>query len=254
VGVRVGVDAEAEGGRVIVIGTTLAAYKMSGADWHSWGAWLANAEAVKASVDDNVRYFAALETDARGLVPFEPLLRRLDEIDGDYWSFSYDDRATVIDTANRLRRICAGQNMVGEWASEMRASHCLFLASDTQCRDDVLPRLLELKAPVAACHIPTYCLGVDRPLITDYAARGWDVRSHMESAACMMLRRDVFIRIKWHCDIDRNFSDDPAMHADVTELLGVPVLSRHDVLATHWPESVPAIEHRHTEEERRVYR
>lgn len=237
----------------IVVGCTTVGFKMTG-DWRNWGSWLANAEQVQQSLQDEVTYFAALETDARGLPPFFPLMERLADVMGDYWTFSLNDKAEVITTANRIRRICMGHNLVSEYAMEIGASHVLFLASDTQCRDDVLPRLLELDAPVAACHIPTYCLGVDQPPLPEFAKKGWDVRAHMETCAAMLLRRDVFTRIKWRADKDRGMTDDPSMHADVTELLGEPVLSRHDVLATHYPESIPPIEQRHTEEQRRVWR
>lgn len=267
----------------IVVGCTLPVFKMHG-DPMNWGAWLINAEAVKASVDDDVRYMCAIETDARGLTPFEPLLRRLDEIDGDYWTFQVDERAEVRTTANRLQHIVTGHNMVGYYGIENGASHVLFLASDTQCRDDVLPRLLELDVAAAACHITTYCL--DGPKAKTLArwhsadcrrneheyrqlddgsveitkvgctcgADSWDVRLHMETCACMLLRRDVVRRIKWRYDPDAGTTDDPSIHADLRDFLGEQVYSRHDVLATHWPESIPSIEDRHSEEERRVYR
>lgn len=235
---------------MLVVGCTIAAFKMHG-DWHNWGAWLANAEAVKASVDDEVLYFCAIETDARGLQPFTPLLHRLQAVDGEWWTFSLDDKVGVITTGTRLRRICLGHNLVGTYAVEVAAAgHALFLASDTQAPDDVLPRLLELDVAASACHIPTYCL--DGPRSARFP--DWDVREHMESCACMLLRRDVVRRIKWRFDPDAGMTDDPCMHADLADLLGEPVYSRHDVQAAHWPASIPPIEARHSDEERRVHR
>lgn len=234
----------------IVIGCTTVGFKMSG-DWHNWGAWLANAEAIKASVDENVVYFAVLEVDARGLEPFAPLLDRLAQVGGLSWTFSLDDHVHVIGTGTRLRRICMGHNLVGTYAiEEVGASHVLFLASDTQAPDDVLPRLLELDVAAAACHIPTYCL--DGPRSARFPQ--WDVREHMESCACMLLRRDVVRQIKWRFDPDAGTTDDPSMHHDLVHYLGEQVYSRHDVQATHWPEAIPAIEHRHTDAERTVVR
>lgn len=269
---------------MIVVGCTTVAYRMTAKDRDPdearmyWAAWMHNAEYVQASMpDEEVRYFAALEVDARGLVPFAPFIERLQAIGGEFWTFSLDDGVTVLGTADRLRRIVMGHNLVGQYAVDKQASHCLFLASDTSARDDVLPRLLELKAPVAASHISTYGLGVNDPRVPCReewhtpecnwrreengqvvdcvcGAGRWDVRSHMETCACMLLRRDVFTRIKWRVDPDRNLTDDPSMHADITELLGDQVLSRHDVQAVHWPQQIPAIEHRHSEEERTVIR
>lgn len=250
----------------IVVACTLPPFKMTG-DWHNWGAWLQNAEAVQASVDDEVVYFAALETDARGLEPFAPLLDRLTEIGGQHWTFSIDDGVAVVDTSTRLRRICLGHNLCGTFALEdAGASHVLFLASDTQAPDDVLPRLLELDVAAAACHVPTYCLGTELPPpgidpATDpryyvQSARfpQWDVREHMETCCCMLLRRDVINRLKWRTSGDDGTTDDPSMHKDLVEFMGEQVYSRHDVQATHWPESIPSIEDRHTTEERTVRR
>lgn len=234
----------------IVVGCTTVGFKMSG-DPNNWSAWLMNAEAVQASVDDDVIYFAALEVDARGLQPFAPLLDRLAEIGGRYWTFSLNDDVQIITTGTRLRRICMGHNLVGTYAiEEVGASHVLFLASDTQAPDDVLPSLLELNVAAAACHIPTYCL--DGPRSERFPT--WDVREHMESCACMLLRRDAVRKIKWRFDPDAGMTDDPSMHHDLVNYLGEQVYSRHDVIATHWPESIPAIEHRHSDVERTVVR
>lgn len=236
----------------IVVGCTLPPFKMTG-DWHNWGAWLQNAEAVQASVDEPVVYFAALEVDARGLEPFHPLLDRLALLPnlGQRWTFSIDDGVTVVGTSTRLRRICLGHNLVGTYAlEEAGASHVLFLASDTQAPDDVLPRLLELDVAAAACHVPTYCL--DGPKSERFPQ--WDVREHMETCCCMLLRRDVINRLKWRTSGDDGTTDDPSMHKDLLEFMGEQVYSRHDVTATHWPEMIPAIEHRHTDAERTVVR
>lgn len=265
----------------IVVACTLPPFKMSG-DPHNWNSWLQNAEAVNASVDDDVVYFCALETDDRGLVPFRPLLARLAEFQPHGpapWTFSINDGVKVVGTSTRLRRICMGHNLCGTYAlEETDASHVLWLASDTQAPDDVLPRLLELDVAAAACHIPTYCLDGPRvpfPLHSwhkpncphlEYTQRGgeykecicgaraWDVRTHMESCACMLLRRDVINRLKWRTSGDDGTTDDPSMHMDLVEFLDEELYVRHDVCATHWPESIPAIEHRHTEQERTVVR
>lgn len=237
----------------IVVACTLPPFKMTG-DWHNWGAWLQNGEAVKASVDGDVVYFCALETDDRGLVPFRPLLARLAEFQPHGpapWTFSINDGVKVVGTSTRLRRICMGHNLCGTYAlEETDASHVLWLASDTQAPDDVLPRLLELDVAAAACHVPTYCL--DGPRSERFPQ--WDVREHMETCCCMLLRRDVINRLKWRTSGDDGTTDDPSMHKDLVEFMGEQVYSRHDVPATHWPESIPAIEHRHTPEERTVVR
>ena len=258
----------------IVIGCTTVAYKMERDPMFSQ-AWLVNAERVAEearAAGHEVAYFAALETDARGLAPFAPLLHRFAELEGrgiatTHWTFHLDDGAERLTTANRLRRICMGHNLVIEYALQAGADAVLFLASDTQCRDDVLPRLLELEVPVAASHITTYCLDgpkVDgpepskmRPHVppANWSASGWDVRVHMETCACMLIRREVLDSgLRWRTDGPKGLTDDPAMHYDLYHLLGEQVYSRHDVLATHYPAAIPCIEGRHTDEERRYHR
>jgi hypothetical protein len=146
-----------------------------------------------------------------------------------------------------------GHNLVAEYALEAGATHTLLLASDTQAPDDVLPWLLELDRAATALHIPTYW--VDGPRSNEFAT--WDARTHMDPCACMLLRRYsryIFSGTKWRVDIDRGLTDDPAMYADLTELRGEQLYVRHDVLATHWPASIPPIGHRHSEEQRRVHR
>jgi hypothetical protein len=239
---------------MIVIGTTTAAHRVDGQDPRTYASWLMKADTLRASLPDTeIRFFAALELDARGLAPFEPLIARMRASGGRRWLFGLDDDAEVITTQNRLRRICIGNNLVSEYAMEAGASHCLYLAADVSPHDRILPRLLELDAPLAASHIRTYCLGEDCPPLPEFAP--WDVRSQeTETCAAMMLRRDVLTRIKWRVDIDRGLTDDPAMCADVRELLGHRVLSRHDCVSVHYPESIEAFEHRATEEQRRVHR
>jgi hypothetical protein len=242
-------------------------------DHRHWSSWLANAEAVRASVGDEVRYYAAIELDQRGIEPFVPLGDRLHEVRGLFETFSFDDGSEVRTTDNRLVRICAGQNFGSHYAAAHGASHVLFVATDVVMPDDVLPRLLELDWPICGLNIPTYCLGQGAPSAADaidtwgcslgpttahrpYLGPNdeWDVRVHMQSAALLLVRRDVFTRLRWRTDPDRGMTDDPCYHADARDFLGWETLVRHDVQASHYPEAVGAMETRHTEEARTVRR
>ena len=97
---------------MIVVGTTMAAFVMDQED--TWASWMRNAEAVK-STHPEVQYFVAIQVDKRGLEPFQPLLDRLAEIGGEYWTYSLDDGRTSVTTANRLRHIVVGQNLVVDY-------------------------------------------------------------------------------------------------------------------------------------------
>jgi hypothetical protein len=231
---------------MIVVATTLAAFAMDDPD--IWGSWLINAEQIIDSHTE-VRYFAAIETDARGLEPFVPLLERMAEIDGIQWEFSLDDGRTEVTTANRLRHITLGQNLATDYAlSHPDCTHLLFLAADLEPPADTLPKLLEVDWPIVGGHVPTYCLDGPRLTGPELTPRLFienaDIRQHMASAAFILIRRDLLRFVRWRWDLDAGMSDDPCMHYDARTFHGVETLVRHDCVGRHHPESIPSIEQR----------
>lgn len=145
----------------IGVATTTVAWKCNGREEL---AWLLNAEEMEEIANDaghDLKWFVALEQDARGDAPFEMLL---DELCGlglhhTVWRFQYDDGADEYTTQNRLARICAGRNMAQEWAvRQIDMSHLLFLDSDITPEGDCIPKLLELQQPVVGGHVPIYAL------------------------------------------------------------------------------------------------
>jgi hypothetical protein len=226
-----------------------------------WGSWLLNHQAIRASHPD-VRYFAAIEIDARGIEPFVPLLDALSTIDGDWWTYHLDDRRSTVNTANRLRHLTVGQNLATDFAlSDPACTHMLFLAADLEPPPDTLPKLLELDHPLVGGHVPTYCL--DGPVANPRTVRvptgasgDWwpeepaalwpdmDVRVHMASAAFLLIRRDLLRFVRWRWDLDAGMSDDPALHHDARTFHGVETLVRHDVIGRHHPEAIGPIETR----------
>lgn len=222
---------------MIIVGTTLAAFVMDQED--TWASWMRNAEAVQATYPE-VKYFAAIQVDKRGLEPFKPFLDRLAQIGGEYWTYSLDDGRTSVTTANRLRHIVIGQNLVVDFAqSHPNCSHLLFLAADCQPSDDVLPKLLEMNYPLTAPFISTY--GLTGPVVDSYP---FPVMDAMASAAAIMIAREVFTKIRWRWDFDTGMSDDPCYHHDAKTLLGIPTHVRTDIRAAHFPETIGAIETR----------
>lgn len=238
---------------MIVVATTLAAFVMDQPD--TWSAWLRNAEALKSSHPD-VRYFAAIETDARGTEPFGPLLAH-PHLD-DHWTFTLDDGRTEVTTANRLRHITMGQNLATDYAlSHPDCTHLLFLAADLEPPPETLTKLLELDHPLVGGHVPTYCLSGRvayerdrrphdrRASITAPAYPvEWDVQVHMATAAFVLIRRDLLRFVRWRWDLDAGMSDDPCLHHDARTFHGVRTLVRHDVIGRHWPESIGPVETR----------
>lgn len=220
----------------IAVCTTLAAFVMDQVD--TWAAWLRTAEQLKADHPD-VKFFAAIEVDARGLAPFGPLLDRLAEVGGEYWTYSLDDGRVSVSTANRLRHIVAGQNLASDYATSVGASHMLFLAADLMPPGDAISKLLAMDHPFVGGEVTTYCL--HGPKVDGYP---FPVEAHMPTAAFVLIRRDLFKVIKWRWDADAGMSDDPAYYHDALTYHGVQALVRKDCVGRHFPESIGPIESR----------
>lgn len=222
---------------MIVVGTTLAAFVMDQPD--TWGAWLRNAEAIKLSHPAGVQYFAAIQVDARGLEPFAPLLEALKLIGGEYFVYSLDDGRTEVTSANRLRHITLGQNIVTDYAVSRNASHLLFLAADLKPDAETLPKLLEMNHDLVGGEVHTYCLS--GPKVEKYL---YPVEEHMATAAYILIAHKIFNRLRWRWDLNSGMSDDPCYHHDALTLLDTPTYVRKDCIGVHYPLAIGAIESR----------
>lgn len=223
---------------MILVGSTIPAYKMD--DPANWGAWLANADAISESHPDGVKYFATLETDARGLAPFTPLLARLKEIGGVYWTFSIDDGADLITTDNRLVRICTGRNLITEHAVREGVSHVLFVDADMSIPDDSIPKMLELEWPIVGGFVPTYTAIYAGPQIHEYP---FEVHEHANTAGFLLVDRVLYRKLRWRVDVPAGLTDDPCYHADAFEL-GYPTRVRYDLIGKHVTSVTYAVEQR----------
>lgn len=231
---------------MILVGTTLATFAMDQRD--TWSAWLRTWVELVTSVDEPVKCFAAIQTDARGIEPFRPLTDALETFGGSWWDYRLDDGRTEVTTANRLLHLTTGQNLVTARAVQDPAcTHLLFLAADCCPPGDILPKLLELDHPYCAPYIPTYGLrGEPAPVVVP-DGDGWrtvDCERAMPSAAAVLLHRSVFNRLRWRFDPVAGLSDDPALMRDAVELLGISPLVRMDCEARHYPEAIGPVETR----------
>ena len=222
--------------RPVVVATTLAAFVMDQPD--TWQAWLRNHQAIRSSHPD-VRYFAALELDTRGLDPFGPLLDLLADAGGEHWTYHLDDGRTEVTTENRLRHITLGQNLATDYAVSCGASHMLFLAADLEPPADCLPKLLEVDHPMVGGEVSTYCLS--GPDVDGYP---FPVQAHMPTAAFVLIAREVFNRLRWRADGEAGMTDDPCYHHDASTLLGVEALVRKDCVGIHHPIRIGPVETR----------
>lgn len=228
---------------MIVVGTTTHPFAMDNPD--TWGSWMRNAEMVKENYQHfgkwtDIQYFAALQVDARGIEPFEPFIKRLEQIGGQFWTYSLDDGRTEVNTKNRIRHIVVGQNLCNDFSmSNSNCTHMLFMAADCMPPDDILPKMLEMDHPLCAPYIATY--GLRGPKVDKYP---FPVMDAMASAAAIFMDRSVFSGLRWRWDMDKNMSDDPAFHHDALHYLNIPTYVREDCRAKHFPESIGAIETR----------
>lgn len=236
---------------MIVVGTTLTTFAVLDPERSFlWSSWLRNAEAIQDSHEDVVQYFAAIEIDARGEAPFRPLLDRLEQLGGTYWTYSLNDHRTSVTQANRGRHITFGQNLISEYATAHHATHLLHMAADCEPPADVLPKLLAVRNGIAAAECSTYCMAlgnrerVTRPTFRIEGDPGFPVEIGPMTAVCVLLERELFKSIKWRWDPDLGKTDDPSFSYDAWRRHGVRTMTRMDCVAIHHPQAIGAIETR----------
>lgn len=232
---------------MIVVGATTVAWKCDGTEEL---AWLTHAEQMATTAD--VRFVATLEQDARGDIPFQALLDRLDSLGGDVWRYRYDDQAETITAKNRIRRICAGRNMLVDYAIDAKAEWILHLDTDLTPDPDCIPKLLEVDWPIVGGDVPSYCLSGEtleahpckvwlevgqvwpqaHPARADGVPFGFPVQRHWNTAGFLLVHRSLFRRLRWRVDPDAGMTDDPCYAQDAL-MAGWPTLVRKDAIGRH---------------------
>jgi hypothetical protein len=244
---------------MIVIGTTLAPYKMS--DPREGLLWLANARQLVEDAGENghsVKFFLALELDSRGLKPCQSVVSVLNSLDAetDVWTFSVSNGVEEISTDERIFRITTGRNMITEYAMREKASWIFHVDSDLRPDPETFSKLLDVGWPVVGGEVPGYCLHgpavenrrnfmeVANPnnrhieeLVLgfgdDSETYPYPVESHWNTAGYLLVHRSVFRQIRWRHDFGRDLTDDPAWGEDVKNWLGVDTLVRKDCVGWH---------------------
>jgi hypothetical protein len=236
-------------GRVLVASVTVA-HKQDGTEL----AWLRHARQMMASWPGGVRWFCAVEVDARGLAPFAGLLAALRPLAAVIWTYSIDKApfqlgAWRIHTGERHSRVTTGRNLAATYAMEQGFSWVLYLDTDVEPHPQAIPRLVEVDRPICFGQVPTY--GLDGPRL-DWLPG--DCRRHSCTAGYVLVHRRAFTRVWWGYDLDSGLSDDPAYARNV-ELAGRALsppedwrpVTRHDAAGRHHPEQIGPLEARGTD-------
>jgi len=238
----------------VLVAATVPPYK-SDDSMSEWSSWLENAGALveDAALNDcEVEFFAALETDGRGLKPHSPLLQLLSGLGGSAWTFSIDTGATSYGTGERLVRIVTGRNLITDYA--MRNGHDWIFYVDSDLRPDpkTFTKLFALSWPVCGGDVPHYCLS--GPAVTNrrhwgvvdggiVASKGDDgdvyafpVEEHWNTAGYLLVNRAIFEKVRWRYESTGDgLTDDPCWAEDVEVRFGIRTLVRKDCVGQHAP-------------------
>lgn len=217
---------------VVLVATTMAPWKVDGTHMR----WLHSA--MKWKETTNIKLFAALEVDARGLDPYRKLLHMATNVFEDFeaWEFSFKiPNETQYTSSNRLHRICAGRNLIHEYAlRHPEITHVLFFDSDIYCGDEeAINKLLDLDVYLAGGVVPEYCLTEHMTAGTMHG--GVEYVQRWNTAGFLLCKREVIKNLRWgHCPED-GLTDDPWFQQRAVELGYEETYIRLDVIASTDP-------------------
>lgn len=227
----------------VVIGSPLVGWKM---DANEGMQWLENSHEIIERFP-NVKYFAALELDHRGIEPFAPLIDALKSIGGEYWTYTINDFEEVVDHNNRWIRIETGRNLVREYAQRKKrmingvlhmlpCDAILYLDSDVIINAQALEKMLEVDRHMVGIDVPAYCL---HGHTVNLEPR---IEEHWTTAGCLLVNAPACWDLPWYHRIDLGLSDDPTFQHLGERLYGQTWV-RKDMVVDHVGR-LTSVEHR----------
>jgi hypothetical protein len=245
----------------VVVATTIPPYKSTDPDSRESLAWLATLDGLAdhawaAGID--VHVFAALELDSRGVHvharTFDVLRRS--GLPFDWWEFTVRDGAEHVTTANRLHRICAGRNLITEYALRERFDAILYLDSDLKPDPESIPKLVGVDWPIVGGRVEKY-YGPDgngpwgppgEVPVHPRTGGEWPFRveEHWTTAGYLLVLREVFRKVRWGHDAYDDGPTDDQWYQESVKRLALPsmtdadgvvrgTLVRQDCLGVHKP-------------------
>lgn len=243
-----------------VIGTPLVGWKC---DMNEDIAWLEQSESILSKFP-NVKFFAALELDQRGIEPFSKVIDLLKSINGDYWTYSINDMESTVTSENRWIRIETGRNLIREFAQRVRKTSghhwgedctelnygvvnydaILYVDSDTILTSEIVEKMLEIDHPLVGVDVPVYGLGGKAVNVNPR------IEEHWTTAGMLLVNSPAFYDLPWYHNSYLNLSDDPTFQSMAERLkkrIGPEVFEetygmtwvRKDVKAEHRGRLVP---------------
>jgi hypothetical protein len=206
-----------------VIGTPLVGWK---SDKKEDRAWMENAQSVIEKFP-NVKFFAALELDHRGLEPFSHIIEKLKSFNGEYWTYSINDMESKVTYSNRWIRIETGRNLIREFAQRNRKTYgnnwgedaskvnrdsvqneaVLYVDSDMIVNVPIIEKLFEIDRPLVSVNVPAYGLGGK---VVNEVPR---IEEHWNTAGMLLVNSPAFYDLPWFHNNLLNLSDDPSFQS-----------------------------------------
>lgn len=232
-----------------VIGTPLVGWKC---DRNEHMAWLRDSDAVKAKFP-NAKYFAALELDHRGLEPFKQVIERLEQLGGEYWTYTINDKEPKVTFSNRWIRIETGRNLIRDYTQRLRkvGGHnwgedtwkdnvgvinndaVIYIDSDMYINDVIIEKMFEVDRPLVSVNVPAYGLG--GKVINENPR----IEEHWNTAGMLLVNAPAYYDLPWYHNAYLNLSDDPTFQHLAQRLPYGQTWVRKDISAQHMGQLLP---------------
>lgn len=226
-----------------VIGTPLVGWKV---DKNEDTGWISNAKEIKAKFP-NAQFFAALELDHRGEAAFERVISLLNEVGGEYWTYTINDRQNEVNYNNRWIRIETGRNLIREFTQRPRIVKDPFWGADTSKENEnaknneavlyadsdifvtveIIEKLFEIDRPLVSVNVPVY--GLSGKLINENPR----IEEHWNTAGMLLVNAPAYYDLPWYHNNYLNLSDDPTFQHLSERLPWGQTWVRKDVSAQH---------------------
>jgi hypothetical protein len=232
-----------------VIGTPLLGWKV---DRNEHMAWLRYKEEI-VSKFPNAKFFSSFELDHRGIEVFNEVIESLNNVNGDFWTYTINDKEKNVSSENRWIRIETGRNLIREFSQRSRkmsghhwGEDCskennglvnyeaiLYVDSDIYVDSSMIERMFEVDHPIVSVNVPGY--GLSGKVVNESP----EIQEHWNTAGMLLVNSPAFYDLPWSHNALTNLSDDPTFQFHAERLGYGQTWVRKDVSAKHMGQLVP---------------